>query len=109
MAVQVTVVSPIEKNLGASFVTVTTPTESDANGGTSEMMFSSEDVASISIFFRVSSEGGVVSIIVIVRVVVAEFSEESIAVQVTIVSPSENTSGASLVIDEIDTKSEACA
>ena len=48
---------------------------------------------------RFSTTGAVVSTTVIVWVVEAELPEESVAVQVTIVSPSGNTSGASLVID----------
>ena len=47
--------------------------------------------------------GAVVSTTVMVWVVEAELPEESVAVQVTIVSPSGNTVGASLVI--VDTVS----
>ena len=39
----------------------------------------------------------------------AELPEISVAVHVTIVSPSGNTSGASLVMEEISTKSDASA
>ena len=73
------------------------------------MMFSSEVVASISISAMVSIVGAVVSIIVIVCVAFAEFPEESMADHVTNVFPSAKASGASFVIEETDTKSEACA
>ena len=48
-------------------------------------------------FSGVAMIGAVVSTTVMVWVAEAELPEESVAVQVTIVSPSENTSGASLV------------
>ncbi len=73
------------------------------------MMFSSEEVASISISGVVSIVGAVVSIIVIVCVAFAEFPEESRADHVTNIFHSVKTSGASFVIEETDTKSEACA
>ena len=57
------------------------------------------DVASTSTSTGDVIVGRVVSIIVIDWVAEAELPEESVAVQVTIVSPSGNTSGASLVID----------
>ncbi len=62
------------------------------------MMFSSEEVASISISAVVSIVGAVVSIIVIVCVTFAEFPEESMADHVTNVFTSEKASGASFVI-----------
>ena len=56
-----------------------------------------------------SITGDVVSITEIVWVADAELPDVSVAVQVTIVSPSGNTSGASLVIEEISTLSDASA
>ena len=52
-------------------------------------------------------DGMVVSITEIFCESEAELPEESVAVQVTIVSPSGNTSGASLVIDMTSTSSDA--
>ena len=52
-------------------------------------------------------DGGVVSITEICCESEAVLPEESVAVQVTIVSPSGNTSGASLVMDMTSTSSDA--
>ena len=57
-------------------------------------------------FSGCSRIGAVVSTTVIVWVADAELPEESVAVQVTMVSPSGNTSGASLVIEDTPTSSE---
>ena len=56
-----------------------------------------------------SSVGAVVSITETIWVADAELPEESVAVQVTMVSPSGNTSGASLVIVDISTISSYTA
>ncbi len=90
-------------------VTTTSLTESDASGATREMMFLSEEAASILISTGVSIVGELVSIRVTIWVALAEFPEESSTDQVTTVSPNENVDGASLVIEDIDTKSDASA
>ena len=61
------------------------------------------DVASTSTSTGDVIVGRVVSIIVIDWVAEAELPEESVTVQITIVSPSGNTVGASLVIVDIST------
>ena len=74
-------------------------TWSDASANPKSIIFLSTDVASIWTSDGEIISGAVVSMTVIFWVVEAELPEESVAVQVTIVSPSGNTVGASLVMD----------
>ena len=73
------------------------------------IIFLDFDVASDITFSGVVIIGAVVSTTVIVCVAVDELPEESVAVQVTMVSPRGKTSGALLVIDDISTRSDASA
>ena len=61
------------------------------------------DVASTSMFDGGEIVGSVVSITLIICAADAELPEESVAVQVTMVSPSGNVSGASLVMFDTST------
>ena len=70
-------------------------------------MFESADVASITIESGAVMLGDMVSTIVTVWVALAEFPDTSVAVQVTVVLPSGNLIGLSLVIDSTPTLSEA--
>ena len=65
-----------------------------------------DDVASTIIFSGCNMLGAVVSTTVTNCVSETEFPEVSVAVQVTIVSPNGNDSGASLVIDYMPMISE---
>ena len=67
------------------------------------------ETASTWILFGTITVGSVVSITEMVWVADAELPEVSVAVHVTRVSPSGNTSGASLVIEETSTKSDTLA
>ena len=101
VAFQVTIVSPSGNTVGASLVIVDISTWSDASANPNSVTLLSIDVASTFTSRGAMIVGKVVSIIEMIWVAEAELPEESVAVQVTIVSPSGNTSGASLVVDDI--------
>ena len=84
-----------------------TPTKSLEIALPSVTMFESADVASITIESGTVMLGDMVSTIVTVWVALAEFPDVSVAVHVTVVLPSGNVIGLSLVVDSIPTLSEA--
>ena len=92
--------------VGASLIIEPTPTLSSAIIRSSSTTLPSNPVASAIIFSGSNMLGAVVSTTVINCVSETEFPEVSVAVQVTIVSPSGNDSGASLVIDDTPIMSE---
>ena len=97
-AVQVTTVSPNGNTFGASLVIITSLIISSAIGEINSTMLLVDDVASVTISSSCNILGDVVSTIVTNCVPDTELPEVSVAVQVTIVSPRGNVSGASLVI-----------
>ena len=109
VAVQVTVVSPSLNASGASFSIVTWLTTSVAIGNDNETVLLSDEVASAINSSGCTRDGAVVSIMVTFWVAVEIFPEESVAVQVTMVSPSGNDSGESLVTVDTSTRSDDSA
>ena len=103
--VQVTIVSPSGNDSGASFVMVTSLTESVVVGSPSEILFSVVDVASNCTSDGEVMVGAMVSCTVMVWVAVAELPAASVAVQVIVVTPSLKWSGASLVTETTSTRS----
>ena len=108
VAVQITIVSPSGNTSGASLVTVGWESITSSDVGI-PVSISTPNLSYIStwISFGATIDGVVVSITEICCESEAELPEESVAVQVTIVSPSGNTSGASLVMDMTSTSSDA--
>ena len=109
VAVHVTIVSPRGNVSGASLVIDDTSILSSAVEFSSVILLPSNPVASATIFSGVSILGDVVSTTVTNCVPDTELPALSEAVQVTIVSPRGNFSGASLVIDDTPTISEVSA
>ena len=95
VAVQVTTCSPRSKVSGASLVTVTLLTVSVAFGADNSIVLSDADVASWVMSAGAVITGLVVSCTVTFWVAVEMFPEESVAVQVTVVSPNGKDFGAS--------------
>ena len=90
-------VSPTGNFSGASLITLATPTLSVATGVSKDTVLSDLDVASSVMSDGAVMDGMVVSTMVTFWVAVAELPDSSVAVHVTVVSPSGNFSGASLV------------
>ena len=86
-----------------------TLTLSDTAGVSSVIALSDFDVASAVMSAGAAMLGAVVSTMVIFCVAVAELPASSVAVHVTVVSPTGNFSGASFVIDSTPTTSVAVA
>ena len=105
VAVQVTIVSPSGNTSGASLVTDDISTSSDVSGVTNSRVFCSKLDASIIRSSENAIRGAVESTKIIDWLRFEMFPITSVAVQVTIVSPSGNTSGASLVTDITPTSS----
>ena len=101
VAVQVTIVSPRGNDSGASLEIDEIPIISSAIESSKITLFSCSDTASIITDSGTSILGDVVSTTVTSWVSDAELPEVSVAVQVTIVSPRGNDSGASLDIESI--------
>ena len=109
VAVQVTIVSPTGNFSGASFVMLKIDTASAAVASPRLTVLLSADVASAVMSAGAAMLGAVVSTMVIFCVAVAELPASSVAVHVTVVSPTGNFSGASFVIDSTPTTSVAVA
>ena len=109
VAVQVTMVSPRGKTSGALLVIDDISTRSDTRTPISSITLLSALTASILMSEGAAISGKTVSTTVIVWFWVEVFPTTSVAVQVTMVSPRGNTSGALLVIDDISTRSDASA
>ena len=105
VAVQVMVVSPSGNDFGASFVTESTLIASVASAFPIDTIVSDFEVASWVMSAGTEMIGAVVSTTDIVWVAVFVFPEVSVTVQVTVVSPSLNDSGASFVTDSTSTRS----
>ena len=105
VAVQVTMVSPSGKTSGASFVMEITPTSSEDSGMVNSVLFWSRLVASNTISSTNAIRGEIVSINWIDWLSVDTLPTTSVAVQVTMVSPSGKTSGASFVMEITPTSS----
>ena len=101
IAVQVTVVFPSGKAVGALLVTDLIIPLSVTVALPSGMTLSAVEVASKTIFFCGVIFGGVVSTIVTICVELAVLSSSSVAVHVTVVFPSGKAVGALLVTDLI--------
>ncbi len=100
VTVQVTVVSPIGKTPGASLVVLATAQLSEVVGVPKATLLAVHKPAS-TLTFTVAGQlivGSILSVTVTVCVQVAVFPELSVTVQVTVVSPSGKTPGASLVV-----------
>ena len=95
-ALQVTTVSPNGNTSGALLSIIISLIASSAIGRINSTMLLVDDVASTVIFSGCNMLGAVVSTTVTNCVSDTEFPEVSVAVQVTIVSPNGNDSGASL-------------
>ena len=104
--IQVTIVSPSGKFCGASFDNDWIFTSSNTSGSINSTSFSFILLASIIISSGISTLGDVESINVTCCCIVEIFLITSVTVQLTIVSPSEKTSGASFSILITPTASE---
>ena len=109
VTVHVTVVSPSGKNSGALFDTISIDTESNVSGIPILTIFLSNDSASVLISDGDAITGRIVSETITCWVILDEFPDSSVAVHVTVVSPSGKNSGALFDIDEIPTRSMASA
>ena len=98
-------VSPSGKNSGALFDTVGLASTISVAVAVPISNIFSNDVASKMISFGTSKTGAVSSTIVTFCVILDEFPDSSVAVHVTVVSPSGKNSGALFDIDEIPTRS----
>ena len=97
--VQVTIVSPSAKNSGASFMIDIISPLSVAIDSPNWTLFWSLLVASTITSSGTCKIGEIVSIMVTLCSVLTVFPDSSVAVQVTVVSPTGKNSGASLVIE----------
>ena len=109
IAVQVIMVSPSGKTVGASLVTDITPTTSKVSGmvkvtGFSPGVWASTITSGIGVI-----RGGIVSTTEMVWVAIAIFPAPSIAVQMIVVTPKGNLAGALFVRDWIPLSSDAIA
>ena len=109
VAVQVTIVSPSGNTSGALFSKEITPTASETRGISSGIRFCVSDLASNVISGNCSISAGVVSFTVIVWGDMAIFPEPSIDVQMIVVIPNGNNSGALFDKDNIPLSSVASA
>ena len=107
VTIHVTVVSPIEKFCGASLPNDITFTWSNTSGSINDTVFSFILVASTIMSSIISTRGGSESIRITFCCIVDIFCITSVIVQVTLVSPNENTFGASLSMEIIPTASYA--
>ena len=99
VAVHVTMVSPIGKNSGASFVIETTPKISSAIGCCNSTIFSNGTTASTIMSGIEDIVGGIVSTTSTCCVANAEFPLLSIAVQMIVDIPNGNKVGELLMIN----------
>ena len=107
VATHVTIVSPIWNNSGASLIMLGFwSTSSNADAWPISTVIPDMSVISKVISSGPVITGWIVSSIIIRCVSEAEFPEVSVAVQVTIVSPSGKNSGASFSTDSISTLSK---
>ena len=106
VAVQVTMVSPIGKNSGASLVIdlILKMSYNVASPNSISLLYKS--VASAIILEGAETSGAVVSIIVTTWVACEILPEVSVTVQITVVLPNWNIIGLSLDIDSIPTESD---
>ena len=108
-AVQVTVVVPSGNRAGASLATDITPTASTTAGSVSSTAVPSAPAASAATSWTAPIAGGIVSRTVTFCVATAMFPAPSIAVQITVLMPRVNRSGALLASDSMPLASVATA
>ena len=106
VAVQVTTVSPNGNNSGASLKNDAILTSSKTSGSISITVFPLRLVASITTSSGISTHGGVESIRIIFCCIVEILPITSVAVHVTMVSPTGNISGASFSMEITPTASD---
>ena len=108
-AVQVTIVVPRGNRAGASLATDITPTASTTAGSASSTAVPSAPAASAATSWTAPIAGGIVSRTVTFCVATAMFPAPSIAVQITVLMPRVNRSGALLASDSMPLASVAAA
>ena len=108
-AVQVTIVAPNGNRAGASLETDITPTASETCGSASPTAVPAAPAASATISWTAPIAGGIVSRTVTFCVATAMLPAPSIAVQMTVLMPRVNRSGALLSSDSMPLASVAAA